>query len=81
MTGKQLRIVAAVVAIAYIAIQGFQEYVFRALGEPATPVEALAIGGHPLHIARSTAMLAAMFGLIFLYGAICVQRATSTSPI
>lgn len=73
--GKRLRIAAAVVAIAYIAIQGFQEVVLRSLGEPATPAEALALGGHPLQIARSTAMLAAMFGLIFLYGAICVQRA------
>ena len=73
--GKRLRIAAAITAIAYIAIQGFQEVVFRLLGEPATPAEALALGGHPLHVARSTAMLAAMFGLIFLYGAICVQRA------
>jgi hypothetical protein len=73
--GKRLRIAAAITAIAYIAIQGFQEVVFRLLGEPATPAEALARGGHPLDIARSTAMLAAMFGLIFLYGAICVQRA------
>ncbi len=74
MTGRQLRLAAAVTAIAYIAIQGFQEIVFRSLGAPATPAEALALGGHPLHIARSTAMLAAMFGLVFLYGAICLQR-------
>jgi hypothetical protein len=74
MTGRRLRIAAAVTAIAYIAIQGLQEVVFRSLGEPATPAEALALGGHPLHVARSTAMLAAMFGLIFLYGVICVQR-------
>jgi hypothetical protein len=74
MTGRRLRIAAAVTAIAYIAIQAFQEVVFRSLGEPATPAEALALGGHPLHVARSTAMLAAMFGLIFLYGVICVQR-------
>jgi hypothetical protein len=73
--GKRLRIAAAATAIAYIAIQGFQEVVFRMLGEPATPAEALAVGGHPLQVARSTAMLAAMFGLIFLYGVICVQRA------
>ena len=73
--GKRLRIAAAITAIAYIAIQGFQEVVFRLLGEPATPAEALARGGHPLDIARSTAMLAAMFGLLFLYGVICAQRA------
>lgn len=74
MTSKRFRVAAAIVAIAYIAIQGFQEYVFRSIGEPATPAEGLALGAHPLHIAHSTAMLAAMFGLIFLYGAICLQR-------
>lgn len=73
--GKRLRAAAAATAIVYIAIQAFQEVVFRMLGEPATPAEALAVGGHPLQIARSTAMLAAMFGLLFLYGVICAQRA------
>ena len=75
MTSKQLRVAAAVVALAYLAVQAFQECVFRAVGEPATPAEALVLGGHPLHVVRSTAMLAAMFALIFLYGAICLQRA------
>ena len=73
--GKRLRGAAAATAIVYIAIQAFQEVVFRMLGEPATPAEALAVGGHPLQIVRSTAMLAAMFGLLFLYGVICAQRA------
>lgn len=71
---RQLRLAAAAVALIYIAIQGFQEYVFRAVGEAATPAEALALGGHPLQLARSTAMLAAMFGLVFLYAVICLQR-------
>jgi hypothetical protein len=75
MTSKQLRVAAAVVALAYTAIQVFQECVFRAVGEPATPAEGLVLGGHPLHIVRSTAMLAAMFALVFLYGVICLQRA------
>lgn len=75
MTRKPFRVAAAVVAIVYIAIQGFQEYVFRTVGEAATPAESLALGAHPLQIARSLAMLAAMFGLIFLYGAICLQKA------
>jgi hypothetical protein len=75
MTSARLRMAAATVAVAYIAIQGFQEYVFRVIGEPATPAEGLAFGAHPLHIARSTAMLAAMFGLVFLYGVIFLQRA------
>jgi len=75
MTSASLRRAAAIVAIVYIAIQGFQEYVFRALPEPATPSEALIAGAHPLHLARSTAMLAAMFGLIFLYAVVSLQRA------
>ena len=74
MTSRQFRTAAALVAIAYIAIQGFQEYVYRSLGDAATPAASLALGSHPLHIARSIAMLAAIFGLVFLYGAICLQR-------
>ena len=72
---RRIRIAAAAVAIVYIAIQGFQELVFRAVGEPATPAESLMLGAHPLHVARSIAMLVAMFGLMFLYGAVCLQRA------
>lgn len=71
---RRIRIAAAVVAIVYIAIQGFQEIVFRTLGEPSTPAESLALGGHPLQVARSAVMLVAMFGLVFLYGAVCLQR-------
>ena len=72
---RRIRIAAATVAFIYIAIQAFQEVVFRMLGEPATPAESLALGGHPLQIARSVLMLAAMFGLVFLYAAVCLQRA------
>jgi hypothetical protein len=74
MTSKRFRLAAAIVALSYLAIQAFQEYLFRTIGEPATPAEGLALGGHPLHLVRSTLMLAAMFGLVFLYGAICLQR-------
>lgn len=75
MTGKRLRVAAAIVAIIYTAIQAFQEYAFRALPEPTTPADALMLGAHPLHLARSTMMLAAMFGLIFLYTVVAMQRA------
>lgn len=71
---RRLRLAAAAVALVYIAIQAFQEYVFRATGDGATPAAALALGAHPLQLARSTAMLAAMFGLVFLYTVICLQR-------
>ncbi len=74
MTSRRFRLAAAAVAIVYIAIQGFQELVFRTVGEAETPAQSLALGAHPLHIARSIAMLAAMFGLVFLYTAICLQR-------
>jgi len=74
VTSKRLRRAAAVVALAYIAVQGFQDYVYRALPEPSTPADELIQGAMPLHLARSTAMLFAMFGLIFLYGVICLQR-------
>lgn len=73
--GQRLRVAAAIVAIVYTAIQAFQEYVYRTLPEPTTPVDGLMLGHHPLHIARSTIMLAAMFGLIFLYAIVALQRA------
>lgn len=80
MTGQRLRRAAGVVAVAYIAVQGFQEYVYRVLPEPGTPAEELLLGAHPLHLARSTAMLLAMFALVFLYGVICLQR-VRTRPV
>jgi uncharacterized membrane protein len=66
MTDRRLRLAAAV----YLAIQGFQEYVYRTLPDDAS-------AAHPLHIVRSTLMIASMFGLIFVYAVICLQRAAS----
>lgn len=80
MGGKRLRIAAGVTALVYLGIQVFQDYVFRTLPVPATPAEELMAGAHPLHLARSTLMLFAMFGLVFIYGVIALQRAR-TRPI
>jgi hypothetical protein len=71
MKEKPVRIAAAVIALVYIGIQGFQEYVFAQFPSPATPKEELLQGFHPLHLTRSWLMLFAMFGLLFLYLVIC----------
>jgi hypothetical protein len=71
MKEKPVRIAAAVIALVYIGIQGFQEYVFAQFPSPASPKEELMQGFHPLHLTRSWLMLLAMFGLLFLYLVIC----------
>jgi hypothetical protein len=65
------RTVAASIALAYVAVQGFQWYVFGALPESGTPMEALLQGAHPLNIARAVSMLLSFFGLIYLFGVSC----------
>ena len=69
-----MRIAAAAVAVAYIAVQVFQDIVYRVLPTPATPTEELLAGAHPLHLVRSTLMLFAMVGLIFIYTTLALQR-------
>jgi hypothetical protein len=75
MTSRALRLAAGVVALAYIAVQGFQEYVFRTMAAPASPAEGLMQGAATAHVVRSSLMLAAMFGLVFLHGVLCLHRA------
>jgi len=75
MTTKRFRVAAAIVAIAYLAIRRFQEYVFHSIGEAREPRgEPRVRRASAPHRRASTAMLAAMFGLIFLYAAVCLQR-------
>jgi hypothetical protein len=71
MNIKKLRIAAAVIALIYIAIQTFQWYVFEQFTNPASPAEELQQGNHPLHLIRSSLMLAAMFGLLYVRYVIC----------
>ena len=71
MKERPVRLAAAVIALVYIGIQGFQAYVFAQFPAPATPKEELLQGFHSLHITRSWLMLLAMFGLLFLYLVIC----------
>lgn len=65
------RIIAAVIALAYVAVQAFQWYVFEALPPSATPADALLQGPHPLNLARAVTMLLSFFGLLFLFGVSC----------
>jgi hypothetical protein len=77
MNSKNIRVSAAVVSIVYIAIQSFQAYVFSKFTNPASAVEELQQGNHPLHLVRSSLMLAAMFGLLFVRYVICWLAAAS----
>lgn len=64
---RQHRIAAAVVALAYIAVQSFQWYVFEALPPAQGAAEVLLQGPHPLNIARALSMLLSFFGLAYLF--------------
>jgi hypothetical protein len=75
MAGKRLRIAAAVVALIYVGVQAFQDYVFRTLPAPASPADELMAGAHTLHVVRSTLMLFSMFGLLFIFGVIVLAGA------
>ncbi len=71
MNTKILRVIAAVIALLYIAIQTFQWYVFEQFNTPASAAEELQQGNHPLHLVRSSLMLAAMFMLLYVRYVIC----------
>ncbi|OQP58350.1 hypothetical protein [Niastella populi] len=71
MNTKILRVVAAVIALIYVAIQTFQWYVFEQFNPPASAAEELQQGNHPLHLVRSSLMLAAMFMLLYVRYVIC----------
>lgn len=77
MNFKHIRLGAAIVALAYIAIQSFQSYVFGQFTAPASVAEELQQGNHPLHLVRSSLMLAAMFGLLYVRYVICSLAAVS----
>lgn len=76
MNIKILRVTAAVIALIYIAIQTFQWYVFEQFDIPASAAEELQQGNHPLHLVRSSLMLAAMFALLYVRYVICFLAET-----
>ncbi|TWI04612.1 hypothetical protein IP90_00745 [Luteimonas cucumeris] len=65
------RVAAAVVAMAYIAIQSFQWFVFAQLPGADDPAQALLQGPLPLNIARAVLMLLSFFGLAYLFLVCC----------
>lgn len=62
---------AALVALAYVAIQSFQWFVFARLPETSDAVAALLQGPHPLNIARAVTMLLSFVGLAYLFLVTC----------
>jgi hypothetical protein len=68
---KPHRTVAAGVAIAYIAIQSFQWFVFSQMPALKDPAQSLLQGSSPLNVARATLMLLSFFGLAYLFLVAC----------
>jgi hypothetical protein len=74
MLSRRIRVTAGIVALAYIAIQVLQEYIYRTLSAPTTSVEELLAGAHPLHVTRSALMLFGIAGATFVYIAVPLHR-------
>jgi hypothetical protein len=66
------RIGAAGVALAYIAIQSFQEFAFSRMPAAQDPVQSLLQGPSPLNVSRAALMLLSFFGLAYLFLVVCV---------
>lgn len=62
---------AAIVALAYIAIQSFQWVVFAQLPETSDAAASLLQGPHPLNLARAVTMLFSFVGLAYLFLVSC----------
>lgn len=69
--GKPQRVAAAIVAVAYVAVQSFQWYVFARLPETTDAAAALLQGPDPFNIARAVAMLLSFFGLAWVFLVVC----------
>lgn len=65
------RVAAALVALAYVAIQTFQWYAFGHLPAAATPAAQLLQGPLPLNLTRAALMLLAFPGLLYLFAVTC----------
>lgn len=66
-----LKIIAAVLCVAYILVQTFQWYVYDAIPETGNVTTDFLNAARSLHICRSVALLISMFGLIVIYATIC----------
>jgi len=65
------RRIAAIVALAYVAVQSFQWYVFARLPEAGDAAQQLLQGPLPLNLARAVSMLLSFFGLAYLFLVAC----------
>lgn len=71
--GRAFRVAAGLLVLGYVAVQGFQDYVFSTFRPPLDAAEELLQGAAGLHLARSVLMLVWMFALIFIAWVICAQ--------
>jgi hypothetical protein len=66
-------VAAAWVAVAYIAIQSFQWYVFAQLPAEGGAADALRVAREPLNLWRAALMLLSFFGLCYLFLVLCAS--------
>jgi hypothetical protein len=71
---KEGRVIAAIVAFAYILIQSFQSYVFSVLPPSTSPTDEFLQGSLSINIWRSTLLLLSFWGLMYVFLVVCVQN-------
>lgn len=76
ITSNRMKIIAAIIAVVYIAVQTFQWWVFEKIPESGNVITDFLNGGNKLHIYRSWLMLLSMFGLLYLFFIICFEDFT-----
>jgi hypothetical protein len=69
--GRTLKLSAAAACLLYVLVQAFQWWVFSRLPGGHGAVADFLDGRHPLNIYRSSSMLLAMYGLLFIYFVTC----------
>ncbi len=71
---KNVKVIASIIAMAYILIQVFQFYVFNNLPVTHSLADELIQGSENLNIWRAVLLLISFFGLIYLFLVICAHN-------
>lgn len=74
ITSKRARLIAAIIAFAYILIQSFQSYVFSVLPPTNSPTDEFLQGSLSINLWRATLLLLSFWGLMYVFLVVCVQN-------
>lgn len=74
ITSKRARLIAAIIAFAYIFIQSFQFYVFTVLPPTNSPTDEFLQGSLSINLWRATLLLLSFWGLMYVFLVVCVQN-------